>query len=381
MGLPRDVYAVTVKRRRRDGSIWEKTYHYYQPGRGSKSPGKRAALPPDAQSPEFWQAWRRLSGGGEPTFGDIVREYLAWAKDAGTIEASTHNLYDGTARRYVLRDDDPDAICHVPAKDMRPSLSQAFLDGLAQKPGVRVNAKTLLAAVESWAIVRDKLPRNIMTGVTVPKDGGGNDPWPDWAIELALAKASPWAQRAIYVGMHTAQGVSDLVKFRGRDLEGGGINLRRKKTDAVIWVGLEAGVWAQMQAWDIGHFAPLVPNQDDRAFDNGAQLSWSWWNERDKNEALAPIKEIGLTMHGLRATAIVRATLRGLTDGDIASLYGLHEQTVRNYRRLANQRIKAEAAIIRMHGNGTETEQVHVKRLAGSAKYNPAHPKTSRKNK
>ncbi|KQZ00863.1 hypothetical protein ASD45_08345 [Pseudolabrys sp. Root1462] len=381
MGLPRDVYAVTVRRRRPDGSLWEKTYHYHQPRRGSKNPGKRSKLPDDATSPEFWQAWRALTSPTNPTFGDLTQEYLAWLKESGTVEPSTYVSYERTARLYIQRTKDADAICHIAIADIRPSISQAFLDGLAAKPGVRVNAKTLLGAIESWAIVRDKLPRTIMTGVAVHYDGGGNEPWPAWAVELAIEHGAPWLQRAVYVGANTAQGVSDLVKFQGRDLEGGGINLRRKKTDKVIWVGLDPAVWATMQGWKIEPFAPIVPHPDGRAFKRGNELSWWFWYERKNNPALAPIAELGLSLHGLRATAVVNAGMKGLSDGEIANLYGLHEQTVRIYRRLADQRIRADATVLRMTGNGTQTERGHVKHLAGSAKYNPTHPKTSRKNK
>lgn len=381
VALPPDVYAVTVRRQRTDGTLWQKAYYYHQPGRGSKTPGLRTALPADPQTPEFWAAVRALTGKAEPTFGDLVRDYLTWVESAGTIEPSTYVGYERIARLYILRDEDPDAICHIKVADMRPSISQAFLDGLASKPGVRVNAKTLLGCVESWAMVRDKLSRNIMTGVTIHYEGGGNQPWPDWAVDLALQHGAPWLQRAVFVARHTAQGVSDLVKFQGRDLEGGGINLRRKKTDKVIWVGLDPAIYATMQGWKIDPFAPMVPHPAARAFQHGKELSWWFWYERKNNPALAPLADLGLSMHGLRPTAIVAASMKGMGDGEIANLYGLHEATVRIYCRLADQRMRADATVLRMSGNGTSTERDDVKHLAGAAKYNPAHPKTSRKNK
>lgn len=383
VALPPDVFAVAIKRVRKDGTAWEKTYFYYQPKRGAKVKGKRIPLGTDPTDPEFWTRLRRARGDGE-TFGDVVRAYLEAAK-AGQVprqlEPSTLKGYTRLANKYLLTESDPESVCHVRANEIDPYLVQAVLDGLSDKPGAQINLRTLIQAVEAWAIVRRRLPRQITTGVVVRGSDGGREPWPDWAVDLALEKGSDWVKRAVFMGVNTGQRVSDLIKFQGRDLEGGGINLRIKKTQAPHWIGLDPEVLATMQSWGVGPFQPMVPGPDGKPFTSGNRLSWHWWSERKKNPHLKPIEELGLSLHGLRSTVVVRLTLRGASDGDIANLIGMHEETVRRYRRLASQRQKAEATVLRLSKNADGTNQDRGKRFAGSAKYNPAHPKTARRDK
>jgi hypothetical protein len=85
------------------------------------------------------------------------------------------------------------------------------------------------------------------------------------------------------------------------------------------------------------------------------QLSWHWNDERDTNPKLAPIAEAGLVLHGLRATAVVRARRAGATVLEIASMFGMTEPTVARYSRLADQRDMALGAV--HHLNRTAIEQ------------------------
>ena len=63
------------------------------------------------------------------------------------------------------------------------------------------------------------------------------------------------------------------------------------------------------------------------------------------NEALAPLREAGLVLHGLRATAVVRARKAGASVLQIASMFGMSEPMVARYSRLAEQEEMALAAV------------------------------------
>jgi hypothetical protein len=376
--LPADVFPVRISRvRKKDGRVWERTYYFHQKGRGSKTPGPRTALGTDPTAPEFWAKVRKISD--SPTlFADVIREYMK-SERFTKREESTQDSYEGFLNRYVLLQDE-DAIGNVPVDDMTPAIVQACIDGLAGKTGVQATAKTVFKAVDKWAAVRGKLPRQITFGIEVETSDGGREPWPEWAVELALKDAAPWAQRAVAATVSIGQRGSDMIRFQGRDLEGGGVNLRVKKSDKVLWIPLTTDELVLFKSWKIEAFEPLCPHPNGGPFLNSNNLSW-WWNrERDINPKLAKIKELGLTMHGLRATRVIRDTLAGLEDADIAALRGMHVQTVRIYMKLAKQRIQAAAAIVRLE-NGTGAEQGHRKRFAGLRKYDPAMPKTSKKDR
>jgi hypothetical protein len=357
--------------------VWERTYYFHQKNRGAKTPGKRTALGTDPTSPKFWTKIRELQD-SPPLFSDVVREYMK--SDRFTKrEKSTQDAYKGFLNRYVLLEHE-DSLGNVPVEEMSPAVVQGMIDGLSDKPGVQVTAKTVMSAVDKWAAVRGKLPRLITFGIEVEGSDGGHEPWPEWAIDLVLEHGADWAKRAIAATNTIGQRASDMIRFQGRDLEGGGINLRTKKGDRVLWIPLTTTELALFKSWNVSAFEPLCPHPNGGPFKNSNNLSWWWNHERENNKKLAKIKELGLTLHGLRATRVIRDTLAGLSDADIAALRGMHVQTVRIYMKLAKQRMQAAAAIVRLE-NGTGAEQDHRKRFSGLRKYDPTMPKTSKKDR
>ena len=52
----------------------------------------------------------------------------------------------------------PDTLGAISVNILRPALVQAFMDGLADRPGKQAAALAALRQVERWAIVRDLLP-------------------------------------------------------------------------------------------------------------------------------------------------------------------------------------------------------------------------------
>lgn len=57
------------------------------------------------------------------------------------------------------------------------------------------------------------------------------------------------------------------------------------------------------------------------------------------------MKEAGLVLHGLRATAVVRLRRAGATTGQIAGMVGMSEPMVNRYCRKSVQRENALAAV------------------------------------
>ena len=70
-----------------------------------------------------------------------------------------------------------------------------------------------------------------------------------------------------------------------------------------------------------------------------------WLRERTKNAALAPLNALGLSMHGLRATAVVRLAQAGASTRQIADMVGMSEPMVAHYCRFSKQRENALAAV------------------------------------
>src|SRR5262249_54512283 len=222
-----------------------------------------------------------------------------------------------------------------------------FPDGFANRHAQQECAQTALKAVEKWALVRDLLPFPITTGTEAPGGDGGYEPWTDEHVELAEREARPHLARIITLGSNLGQRGSDLVKMRWTDLEEfqgrPGINVRQKKTGLVIWIPFTQQLIRAISTWE-RRPGFIALKEDGQPFTR-AQLSDQWLRERDTRTALAPLKEAGRVLHGLRGTACVRLLRAGANTRQIADMVGMSEVMVKRYCRFSVQRENALAAV------------------------------------
>ena len=234
--------------------------------------------------------------------------------------------------------------------EMRPALTQAFLDGLANRPGKQANAYTALKQLEKWAMVRDRLPHHIMTGVEVAGVQGGHRPWPDDRVELAERHARADFARVVTLAANTGQRESDLVKMRWSDIEivGGrpGINVVQKKTNKQLWIPFTRQLAGILDTWQLQPGFILRNLRGDQW--NAQALSSAWRHHRRANKALELLQEEGLVLHGLRATACVRLNQSGANTRQISDWVGMSERTVERYLRFSIQKENALAAVVHL---------------------------------
>jgi integrase len=283
---------------------------------------------------------RRTIKGG--TFAAVIRAYLASPKFDALAE-STRAHY-----RYLLGLAElPETLGALSVEVIRPALVQAFLDGLADRPAQQQSARVALKAVEKWAIVRDLLPYPITTGTEAPGGTGGHEPWTDEEVALAERCCKPHLARVITLASNTGQRGSDLVRMRWTDIEEyegrPGINVTQKKTGLKIWIPFTQQLAQAITTWE-RRPAPILLKEDGQPFTR-SQLSDTWLIARDRTPALAPLKQRGLVLHGLRATAVVRLRRAGATTGHITGMVGMSEQMVNRYCRFSVQRENALAAV------------------------------------
>jgi integrase len=296
------------------------------------------------------------------TFAAVIRAYQSGPTYAA-LAKSTQRIYNDVLRIAERQE----ALGGLSITVIRPSLVQAFLDGLAETPGRQKIARTALAAVQKFALVRDLLPYPIMTGTyTVPTDGG-HEPWSFEHVQIAERHARSDLAHVVTLAVHTGQRGSDIVRMRWSDIEEQdgrqGINLIQQKTGHRLWVPFTAELSAALASWERRppFFLILKPNGTPYTREH---LSWHWNDERHTNPALAPLSEAGLVIHGLRATAVVRARKAGATVLEIASMFGMTEPTVARYSRLADQRDMAMAAVYRLDRTAGERAGEQTKQTA-----------------
>jgi integrase len=275
-------------------------------------------------------------------FASVIRAYLASPKFLALATATQVNY-----RHLLGLAERPDVLGAVPIEEMRPKLVQAYLDGLADKPATQQCARTALKSLERWAIVRDLLPRPITLGTEAPGSDGGHTPWTDEQVAYAETHAAPTLARVVTMAANTGQRGSDLVRMRWPDVEEvdgrPGINVRQKKTDLKIWVPFTSALIAVISTWE--RRPGFILLKKDGLPWSRHELSNQWLRARDTEAALAPLKEAGLVLHGLRGTAVVRLRRSGATTPQICDMVGMSPQMVKRYCRYSDQRENALAAV------------------------------------
>jgi integrase len=294
---------------------------------------------------------RRAGRITQGTFASVIRAYQK-SPTYAALASATRRIY-GMGLRHA---ENPDTLGGLSVEVIRPSLVQAFLDGLAHTPGAQKTAKTALKAVEKWALVRDLLPYPIMTGTSVVKSDGGFEPWTDEQVALAEKHARPDLSRVITLAVHTGQRGSDIVRMRWSDLrvEQGrlGISVTQKKTGVQLWVPLTQELQAAMETWE--RRPTFIVLKPDGTPYSREMLSWHWYKERATNDRLKALEDARLVLHGLRATAVVRLRKAGARTLQIADMIGMSEPMVARYSRLADKVDRALAAVHFLDRTGDE---------------------------
>lgn len=284
----------------------------------------------------------RVAGG---TLAKVMELYKT-SPEFLKLAANTRHHYDYAFRQAFV------IMGKIPVEELRPSLMQKFLDKFSGTPAMQAKIRAAFVALETWSMVRDHLPREIMKGTKAPGGGGAREPWPDDLIALAVKHTREPLPTIILLAAFSGQRLSDVAQMRWQDIltrEGHrGIELKQRKTGLGLWVPLTKELDRLFPVGGgIGH---LVPQPNGSPY-KGTTLSTMWWRERNRNRALEPLKRLGLSLHGLRASLVIKLRLKGANELEIESFVGMSRQMVRRYSRRADQAKQAIAALERLQNN------------------------------
>jgi integrase len=159
------------------------------------------------------------------------------------------------------------------------------------------------------------------------------------------------------LGYYTGQRCSDLVKMKYSDVEYDmamdicEIHVIQKKTGRDLWVPFPEELKDAYQTWVRRVPDNLILSSRNKPYKANA-LSKAWRRHRDAIPALAPLKDKGLVMHGLRGGCCVRYSRLSLSDHQIGDMIGMSVPMVSRYTRLSNQRANSRAALAQLKKNG-----------------------------
>lgn len=278
------------------------------------------------------------------TFASVVQQYLASPK-FNNLAPSTRDSFS----RYLSLAALPENLGALATNDIRTSDVQKYLDTLSDLSGRQLVTKKALQAAVKWAVVRDVLPYAITGGVELVTRDGGHKPWSDEQVVFVETFAPETISRVVTLGSNTGQRGSDIVRMRWSDFEthGGrrGINVTQQKTGRRLWVPLTIQLQAAVERWggtNRKDDKPIVLKRGGAPVTR-PELSCLWCHERDRNPKMASM--VGYTLHGLRATAIVRLRRLGATESQISDMVGISIPMITHYCRFSNQITNALAAV------------------------------------
>jgi len=132
--------------------------------------------------------------------------------------------------------------------------------------------------------------------------------------------------------------------MRPVDLVHDGIDVKiGKLRDKPHFVPLTAAQMTEITSWGVRDLDWLIakPKGGKRFTSSYLGQTWSEW--RASNEA-SPIRDLKMTVHGLRSTAIHDRRLAGTEDGAIADEIGISVMQVTRYLRFADKSASARAS-------------------------------------
>lgn len=312
-----------------------KEYFYWHPGRGTKHAGARVALRSDPRTPEFWNALREAQGVSGldtvRTVGAVIDLFLvsaAFPKNPGTA-----GMYERGMKLLRAGFD------KHPVEALRPSVIREVMEGMASSPGAANNFLGAVRAFSSWAVVHDHLPASITAGVKPYKVTGGHKPWTDAQIAAAHDKLTGMVRRGVMLALYTGQRGSDVVRLGPTFVDDGGFDLSQIKTGRQVWCPILPELAVEMASWE-RRPGPYMIQPHGKPYTR-KRFSLHFDEQRKDIPELADV-----TLHGLRATAVIRLRRAGLSTAQIEDVIGMSMGMITRYSRFADRKASGKAAIV-----------------------------------
>ncbi len=162
-------------------------------------------------------------------------------------------------------------------------------------------------------------------------------PWPDWAVDLWRAEASPLPRLIFEIGVGSVQRPGDWPTFRWSDYDGESLRVRQGKTDKALWLPSTPQLKAALDAAPkVGLFILTLNDGRPMPYRRLAEIM------------LVERKRLGLEaydLHALRYRGVMELAWAGCDDDEIASYSGHSSKAmIRKYAGEARQIMRARQA-------------------------------------
>ncbi|MGD9738539.1 MAG: tyrosine-type recombinase/integrase [Bauldia sp.] len=346
-----------VRKRLADGTI---AYYHYHRATGTKLPG-------DVGSPDFlaaYQAAERPPARDAGTVAGLIREYLASPR-FGAGDGRARALRHSTQREYKrMLGPLEERFGTMPILALAsPSVVGEFIDyqeevGL-DRPREADNRLTVLSAVFTYARRKGRISRNPLDGFERLYAGDRAEViWTEADVTTFMRTAPVELQRAMILGIHTAQRYGDLIRLRWSDYDGDFLSLKQSKTSQRVAVKCSAALKAMIAATP--RQGPFILTRSDgrpwHTANDDKRLGKEWREHMKACGLYSSDPTTRLRFHDLRGTAVTLLALAGVSVPQIVAITGHTLQSANRIleKYLARTRQLAEVAVYRFE-NATET--------------------------
>ncbi|TCZ65565.1 tyrosine-type recombinase/integrase [Roseicella aquatilis] len=291
------------RRKRKDGSIWQRAYYYY---RRDGAPDNGKPLPGAPGEPAFMAALAafndRAEGGPAKrqagTFSALVEAYLASPEYADKA-ASTQKEYKFYLRRAE------EFIGQVRVAEIDADIQLALRDRFKHIPFAANYLARVLSLVLNWGAGRR--PKQLRVR---PRDRI----WSDEEIAAFMRVADEPMQRALMVHLYTAQRQGDCLSLTWSQIKDGHISLRQSKTGKRLEIRMPQPLHEVLSNV---HRTSTHVLTDERGLPWNANTFRHRWLETMKKAGLK-----GVQNRDLRRTAMVWMAHEGVEVYAIAAVSG-----------------------------------------------------------
>jgi integrase len=227
------------------------------------------------------------------------------------------------------------------------------MEGMADTPSKANHFLSCMKSFSGWARVKDHAAQSMTEGVKAYKVTGGHKPWTEAQIAAGKAKLTGDIRKGFMLYLYTGQRGQDVVRLGWTHVDDGGFDLGYKgqdKTGVQIWCPIVPELAEEMATWE------KMPGPFLRQPNGNVYKRKSFWRHFD--EAIENVPELaGVTLHGLRCTAVIRLRQEGLSTGQIGDIVGMALSTISRYCRFADRKSGGKAALIKMSDHRTAKER------------------------
>jgi integrase len=336
-----------------------KEYLAFQKNRGTPHAGKRVPIHAAPGSAEFWTLYNELlsekPGAVDPKSVSAMIKEFRKSPEWTRLKPATHRNYNIYLNVFDER------LGERQADEITPKVILTLRDTFADRPVTANHIVTVIKTLYQFGIPREYAtvnPAREIKSISVTSDG--MQPWPSWALDMAMTKTRWEVATFVALGLYTGQRTADILAMKLSDIEDNLISVKQSKTGKRLQIRIHSKLRpfiTQCRKRGIEH---LVSGRGGKPLDTNRWRA-IWGRELEKKH-LKRLADSGVAPHGLRKSAVVTLRELDVSIERIQAITGQSRQMVELYAKGVDQRKMADRGIRQWEKKGRKTVQTDPKR-------------------